>query len=81
LPNIDNKDPLSPGEEEVMKMTFKAAMLRAADIVDHITANDVLEAQAQMLRDGVPLSKVHRLDRAMIASAHLRLCAEGKAKG
>lgn len=39
----DNSDQLlSPEEESVMKATFKATMLRAAQIVERITANDVL---------------------------------------
>lgn len=72
---------LTAGEEEVMKMTFKASMLRAADIIDRITPDDVLTAQAQLLREGNGLVKVARLDRAMLAAAHLRAYAEGTVSG
>lgn len=68
---------LSPDEEMVMRATFKAAMLRAADIIENITEDDVLTLQAQMLRDGVKLDVVARIDRAMVACAHLRACAAG----
>ena len=73
-------NPLNLAEEEVMKYTFKATMLRAADIIDKITESDVLEQQAMGLRTGMSLHQVSRIDRAMVAAAHLRMCAEGKAQ-
>jgi hypothetical protein len=67
---------LTVGEEEIMKQTFKAAMLRAADIIDHISDVDVRDAQLALYRDGVrDYSKLGMVDRGMIASAHLRACA------
>lgn len=71
---------MNKGEEEVMRSTFKAAMLRAADIVDKITESDVLEQQARGLREGMTLQQVAKIDRAMLAASYLRLCASGKAK-
>lgn len=64
------------GEDWVMRTTFKATMLRAAEIVERITFADVLEAQAVMLAEGVSLEKVAKIDRAMLAAQHLRACAE-----
>jgi hypothetical protein len=71
-----NDDALSPAEELVMKQTFKATMLRAAAIIDRITKDDVTDAQLSLYREGVGLLELHRVDRAMLASAHLRSCAE-----
>ncbi len=68
-------DAMNAGEEFVMEQTFKATMLRAAAIIDRITDNDVRDAQLALYQDGVELSKLHRVDRAMLASAHLRSCA------
>lgn len=79
--NYDNRDGvLSVDEEATMKATFKATMLRAARIVERITEDDVLEAQAQLLATGSTLEQVARIDRAMLAATHLRACAEGKMK-
>lgn len=66
---------LSPDEEAVMRVTFKATMLRCADLIDGITASDVLDAQAELLATGSTLEQAARLDRATLASAHLRACA------
>lgn len=66
---------LTAGEQQIMAMTMKAALLRAADVIDNIKASDVLDAQVAMYRSGVSLSRVQLVDRAMIASAHLRSCA------
>lgn len=65
---------LSTAEELVMKQTFKAALLRAANIIDEITDDDVLAAQVTLVREGVSLINVSKVDRAMLASAHLRSC-------
>ncbi len=73
-----NKPVLSAAEQSMMEVTFKATMLRAADIVEKITADDVLEMQAMLLRDGATLEKVARVDRASLAVAHLRACARGE---
>lgn len=69
---------LSADEDLVMQATFKAAFLRAADIVDKITADDVLAMQAALLADGATLEQVARIDRATLAVAHLRACAQGE---
>ena len=69
---------LSDNEEIVMKATFKATMLRCADIIDHMTNDDVLAKQLDLLREGVTLTQISRLDRAMLAAAWFRLCADGK---
>lgn len=61
-----------------MREMVKATLLRAADIIDRITDSDVLEQQALLLASGCSLEQVSKLDRARIASAHLRLCASGK---
>jgi hypothetical protein len=66
---------LNADEENVMKMTLKSAMLRAAEIVERITESDVVDAQEQMLSEGVSLEKVAKVDRAMLAAAHLRAIA------
>lgn len=71
---------MSPDEENVMKMTIKETLLRAADIVERITSSDVLEAQAEYLRRGWSLEKVSKIDRAAVAVAQLRACAAGKVK-
>jgi hypothetical protein len=71
---------LSPDDNMVMRATFKATMLRAADIIDKISEDDVLQAQTRGLSEGMTLQQVSRIDRAMVASAYLRLCASGKAK-
>jgi hypothetical protein len=79
MTNLHN-EALSPEENAIMRATFRATMLRAADIIDKITQDDVLEQQARGLREGMTLQQVSKMDRAMIASAYLRLCAAGKAK-
>lgn len=66
---------LTPGEEQVMRDTFQAAMLRAAAIIDAITQDDVADAQAAMFAQGVRLADLTKIDRALIASCHLRSCA------
>ena len=71
--------PLTAAEERVLRHTFKAAMLRAAVIVENISTNDVLDMQAALLTTGTPLQDVARIDRAMVAVAHLRACAENGA--
>jgi hypothetical protein len=67
---------LTEGEEMVMRQTFKAAMLRAAAITGAITQKDVEDAQAALFITGTKLGDLHRVDRAMLASCHLRSCAE-----
>jgi hypothetical protein len=62
--------------QSVTKMVTRQCMIRAADIIDKITENDVLTHQGAMIAAGVSLDKVHKLDRALIASAHLRAMAE-----
>lgn len=71
---MDKKGNFTRGEEMVMEQTLKATLLRAADIIDHITDAEVRAAQLELYREGVPLLQVSRVDRAMIASAHLRAC-------
>ncbi len=74
------KSALSPDEENVMKMTMKAAFLRAAEIVEKISYSDVLDMQDKLLRNGASLEKVTKVDRAMVAAAHLRTIAEKELK-
>ena len=76
-----NSKALSPDEDLVMRATFKAAFLRAADIIEKITDDDVLEVQGRLLQSGSTLEQVAKLDRATIAVAHLRACAEKSLKG
>ena len=63
-------------EKIIMEQTFKAAMLRAADIIDRITQDDVAEAHMVMYASGVSLDKLAKIDRAMIGACHLRACAQ-----
>ena len=74
--SMDNK--FTANENFIMESTFKAAFLRASDILDWITEDDVLEKQAKLLRSGMSLEKVAKLDRARLGSAYLRTCAQGK---
>ncbi len=71
-----NLDGLSAHEAEVMRMTLKATMLRAAAIIDAITNEDVADAQMALFEAGVKIQDLAKLDRALIASCHLRACAE-----
>lgn len=59
-------------EEQIIKATME----NAADMIDQISNADVAHYQAEMLAAGVPLEKVARLDRAMVASAKLRAWAK-----
>lgn len=69
---------LSQDEENIMRITTSAAFERAADIIDKITAGDVLDMQARGLAEGMTLDQVARIDRAMLAASHLRACARGE---
>ena len=69
---------LIPSEELVMKQTFKATMLRAANIIDAITDEDVADAQIALFKTGAKLKDISKVDRALIASCHLRACVEMK---
>lgn len=71
-------DVLTESEQWTMDATLKASFTRAADIIDHITQSDVLEAQAALLATGTSLEKVARLDRAHLAAAHFRAIAAGE---
>lgn len=66
---------LSPTEDEMMRMTFAATMKRAADVMDAITEEDVTDAQITLLREGMTLEQVARIDRARLGCAHLRACS------
>ena len=68
---------LTAGEEEVMRESFRATMLRAADIIDRITQDDVADAQAALFASGVKVGDLAKIDRALVASCHLRACAAG----
>jgi hypothetical protein len=57
-----------------MQETFWATMLRCADIIANITHDDVLQAQAVLLANGIPLERVAQIDRAMLAEKHIRAC-------
>jgi hypothetical protein len=69
------KEVLSSEERYVMRITFKVAMIRAAEIVESITAGDVLDMQARLLAKGISLENVAKLDRAMLGATHLRAIA------
>lgn len=71
---------LTERENVVRDQTFKVAMLRAAEVIERITLDDVLEMQAQLLAEGVSLEQVAKLDRASVAVAHLRAFAGVKGK-
>ena len=66
---------MTNNEESVLRATFTATMLRAADIVERVTARDVANAQLQMHREGMSLERLAKIDRATLAVAHLRACA------
>lgn len=66
---------LSPAEEAMMKHTFAVTMKRAAEVIDAITDDDVLDAARVLLAEGMSLAQVAKIDRAMLGSAHLRACA------
>lgn len=68
---------LTAGEDEIMRESFRATMLRAADIIDHITQDDVAEAQMVLFASGATLHEVSKIDRALVGSCHLRACAAG----
>ena len=59
-----------------MIVSFRAIMLRAADMVDTINERDVLDAQELGLRNGMTLEQVAKIDRALLASIHIRECAK-----
>jgi len=81
MPDILDRDNLfSADEKQAINMTYKATMLRAAEIIERITPDDVLEAQAVLLASGSTLEQVAKIDRAMLAATHLRACAEGIVK-
>jgi hypothetical protein len=67
---------LTRSEEIVLHATFKETMMRAAEILDHITDSDVQDAQMAMHAQGVSLAQLAKIDRAMIGAAHLRACAQ-----
>jgi hypothetical protein len=75
--SLQSTEPLSPAEEAIMKHTFKVTMLRAADIIDRITNDDVMDAQTTLFSEGMSLGKLAKIDRAMLAANYLRACAQG----
>lgn len=77
---LDEGDMFSAEEKAACRATFKATMLRAAEIIERITADDVLLAQAEVLATGSTLEQVAKIDRAMLAATHLRACANGTAR-
>jgi hypothetical protein len=70
------KEVLSPAERAIMETTFRVTMRRAANVAAAITESDVLDMQANLLAAGCPLERVAKVDRLMLAVAHLRACAE-----
>jgi hypothetical protein len=70
---------LSAAEESMMERAFEVTMLRAAEITDRITQADVVDAQVALLGQGCSFAQVAKIDRAMLASAHIRSCAMGLA--
>lgn len=73
-------DILSPDEKMVMEQTFKASFIRAAAVIEKITQDDVLDMQARLLSEGVPLEKVARVDRLDCAVAYLKAIAAGQGR-
>jgi hypothetical protein len=66
----------TPSEQMVMEQTLKASFLRAADIIDRITEQDVIDAQLVLHREGISkFEDLWRVDRAMLAAAHFRAIA------
>jgi hypothetical protein len=68
---------LTAGEEQIMRESFAATMLRAAAIIDGITQDDVEEAQGLLFVSGCTVGDVAKIDRAMLAASYLRACAAG----
>ena len=69
--------PLTPGESAVMRETTRAALLRAAAVIDALTEVDVFETQAILLAQGCTVKQVAQIDRAMLGANYLRACALG----
>jgi hypothetical protein len=63
---------MTPNERAVMAAAVKATLLRAAEIINGITLDDVREAQVEMFSRGCSLLECSRVDRAIIAAAHLK---------
>lgn len=72
-------DALTPGEEMVMRQSFRATMLRAAAILERLTNDDVKDMQIALLATGCTVLQVTKVDRCMVGAAHLRACAENLA--
>lgn len=74
-------DALSIGEQATMRETFRVTMMRAADVIEKITRDDVTEMQMRLMAAGKSLSEVAPLDRLHVAVAHLRAIAQNAPKG
>ena len=73
-----SENPLSPYDEQLVLEATYAAFRRAAWVIERITESDVDEMRVRCLRNGSTLEQVSRIDRATIAAAYLRECADGK---
>jgi hypothetical protein len=73
----DNQPVFTAGEEQIMRQSFAATMLRAAAIIDGITQADVEEAQQLLFLSGCTVRDVAKIDRALVAASYLRACAAG----
>ena len=62
--------------EAEIKAITRQCMIRAAEVIDKITNDDVLAHQGALLAGGMPLEKLAKVDRAMLAACHLRAMAE-----
>jgi hypothetical protein len=68
---------MSEGQiKEITKRCTRLCMIRAADVIDGLTEEDVLSHQAALMASGVPLEKLARVDRALVASCIFRAMAE-----
>lgn len=61
-------------DAQTMQETFWQTMERCADIIAKITPADVLDAQSQLLKEGLTLEQVTRVDRALLAEQFIRSC-------
>lgn len=75
---IDNDPMYSAAERAIYNATLKASFLRAAAIIDKITQADVEHAQVEMVSRGASLLQASKVDRALLASTHLRAIANGE---
>ena len=59
-------------EDPIIRAAIKLATLRAADLIDAITSDDVTEMKRQLLQSGMSPQMAATLDRGHVASERLR---------